>query len=188
MVNVIFLMDGCKQDRSAYIAALNMSFAKRKEAAGEIHIAPESCCKRFVRFTTEAMSRILPDASEPLSGWGTRNYYFYEIINSAGKAVFMQLTLSMKDLPDDRKEICERISKHFPSRQQKTNLLWRYPFVTERARITENSTEEEILQILNDQYSWLQKFERRLMKQMGSEKRQEKGALSWQRVQDVGKK
>ena len=140
-------------------------------AAGEIHIAPDSCSRKYVRFTTDAMSKILPDAPEAASGWGTRNHYFYEIINNAGKSIHMQLALSAKNIPDDLKEICEKINEHFPAKQQKVNWQWRCPFITSHVTISEDMSDEDIIQILNDQYAQLQEFEKRLVDALGGRKR-----------------
>ena len=157
-------------NRSAYIAALNMSFANIKDAAGEIHIDPDSCSRKYVRFTTDAMNKILPDAPEAASGWGTRNHYFYEIINSAGKSIYMQLALSAKNIPDDLKEICEKINEHFPAKQQKANWQWRCPFITSHVSIPEVMPDEDIIKILSDQYAQLQEFEKKLVEAMKEER------------------
>ena len=165
--------DKTNGNRSAHIAAVNLSFANIKDAAGEIHIAPDSCSRKYVRFTTDAMSKILPDAPKAESGWGTRNHYFYEIINNAGKSVHMQLALSAKNIPDDLKEICERINEHFPSKQQKENWQWRCPFITSHVSIPEDMSDEDILNILSDQYAQLQEFEKKLVEAMNEEKADE---------------
>jgi hypothetical protein len=146
-------------NRSAHVAAVNMSFANIKDATGEIHIDPDSCTRKYVRFTTDAMNKILPVAPEVASGWGTRNHYFYEIINSARKSVYMQLALSAKNIPDDLKEICERINKYFPLKKLRANWLWFCPFITSHVSISEDMSDEDILDILNDQYIQLRDFE-----------------------------
>lgn len=156
-------------NRSAHVAAVNMSFANIKDATGEIHINPDNCTRKYVRFTTDAMNKILPDAPEAASGWGTRNHYFYEIINSAGKSVYMQLALSAKNIPDDLKEICERINTHFPSKQQKENWQWRCPFITSHVSIPEDMADDDIIKVLSDQYAQLQEFEKKLVEAMNKE-------------------
>ncbi len=156
-------------NRSAHVAAVNMSFANIKDATGEIHIDPDSCTRKYVRFTTDALNKILPVAPEAASGWGTRNHYFYEIINSAGKSVYMQLALSAKNIPDNLKEICERINTHFPSKQQKENWQWRCPFITSHVSIPEDMADEDIIKVLSDQYAQLQEFEKKLVKAMNKE-------------------
>ena len=115
------------------------------------------------------MSKILPDAPDAESGWGTRNHYFYEIINNAGKAVYMQLALSAKNIPDDLKEICEKINDHFPSKQQMANWQWRCPFITSHVSISEDMPDEDIIKILSVQYAQLQEFEKKLVETMKEE-------------------
>ena len=164
--------DTTNGNRSAHLAAISMNFAIIKDDLGEIHLAPDSCIKNYVRFTTDAMNEILPDAPEAASGWGTRNHYFYEIVNranSAGNSVYMQLALSAKNIPDDLKEICEMIYEHFPSKQQKANWQWRSPFVTSRVTIPEDMSDEDILKVLSDQYAQIQDFEKKLVEAMNEE-------------------
>ncbi len=98
-----------------------------------------------------------------------RNHYFYEIINSAGKSVYMQLALSAKNIPDDLKDICEWINEHFPSKQQKENWQWRCPFITSHVSIPEDMADEDIIKILSDQYAQLQEFEKKLVEAMNEE-------------------
>ena len=81
----------------------------------------------------------------------------------------MQLALSAKNIPDDLKEICERINKHFPAKQQKVNWQWRCPFITSHVTIPEDMSDEDIIQILCDQYAQLQEFEKKLVEVMSSE-------------------
>ena len=153
-------------NRSEHIAALIMSFVSIKDALGEIHLASDSSGRRYIRFTTDSMNEILPDAPNAASGWGTRNHYFFEIINHSGKSVNMQLALSAKNIPDDLKEICEKINEHFPSRKQKVNWLWRCPFITRSETISEDMTDESILQVLSDQYAQIKQFEKKLVEVM----------------------
>lgn len=68
-------------DARAHVTALIMSWAGLKDEAGEIHLDPDRCTKLYTRFTTDVMSRILPNAKDARSGWGTKNHYFYEIAN-----------------------------------------------------------------------------------------------------------
>ena len=156
-------------DRSAHVAAVNMSFASIKDASGEIYIDPDRCSRKYIRFTTDVMNKILPDAPEAKSGWGTSNHYFYEIVNSAGTSIYMQLALSGKNIPDNLKEICERINKHFPAKMQKVNWQWRCPFITSHVSIPEEMSDEDIIKVLNDQYAQLQEFEKKLIEVMNME-------------------
>ena len=158
-------------NRSEHIAALIMSFANVKDNLGEIHLALDSCRRRYIRFTTDAMNGILPEAPNAASGWGTTNHYFYEIVNQTGKAINMQLALSAKNIPDDLKEICEKINEHFPSRKRRVDWLWRCPFITKSETIPDDMPDEDILQILNDQYAQIKEFEKDLVKKMNEEQK-----------------
>lgn len=51
---------------------------------GELIADLETSNKTYTRFKTKTMSEILPDAENVLSGWGTKNFYFYEIVNRGG--------------------------------------------------------------------------------------------------------
>lgn len=152
-----------KEGRSAGVAALILSWASLKDSTGEIHLDPDHCGRKYCRFTTDAMSRILPDAPEAGSGWGTRNHYFYEIVNSVGKQIYMQLALSAKNISPKQKETCEVINQHFPSRVQKVDWQWRTPFVSTHIEIPEDMSDDEIINILNAQYEQLQEFEKKLV-------------------------
>lgn len=105
------------------------------------------------------MSEILPDSAHPLSGWGTTNYYFYEIRNTDGREFWIQLALSSKDIPEDMKLTCENINTYYPSRQQKTNWLWRTPFSTRHTKLEEELSEEKIFEQLDKKLSEVKAFE-----------------------------
>lgn len=152
-------------DARDHVAALIMNWAGLKDEAGEIHIDPECCNKRYIRFTTDVMRGILPDAKDARSGWRTRNHYFYEIINTDKGELNLQLALSGENIPDDLKAICEIITEHFPSRVMKENWKWRIPFSTKRVDVSK-STDEEVISILNDLYAEAMQFEKQLVDAM----------------------
>ena len=156
-------------DMLTHVAIVAKSFVENKDKLGEIHFDSAKSTRNYIRFTTDAMSRILPDAPEAKSGWGTRNHYFYEIVNDVSNSIRnirIQFALSAENIPEELKETCEKINKSFPSKLQKTNWLWRCPFVTKRVSIPDNTPDEEILKILADQYAQTQDFEKKLVKSM----------------------
>lgn len=149
--------------RSKRIGELMNYFASLKENAGKIHINHNKSNNTRVRFTTDKMSMILPDAPEPTSGWGTNNYYFYEITNSGGgRFINIHLAISSENIPDDLREICDRINSFFPARIQKENWTWRRNFTTKYVAISENMTDADILAILEEQYSVMMECEKKL--------------------------
>ena len=153
--------------RSKRIGELINYFASMKEAAGEIHVNHEKSNNTYIRFTTDKMSRILPNAPEPTSGWRTKNYYFYEIVkNHGGKKINIHLAVSSENIPDDLREICDKINSFFPARMQNENWTWRRNFTTKYVAISENMTDADILAILEEQYSVMMDCEKKLEAQM----------------------
>ena len=55
----------------------------------------------------------------------------------------------------------------FPSRVQKENWKWRTPFVSQRIRFDENTTEEDIIRALETCYGQVKEFEQKLIKEFG---------------------
>ncbi len=70
-----------KPDKAADLASIFREWGKKKSTEEGIHLDLDKCTKTFTRFTTNTMSLLLPNLNEPVSGWNTRNPYFYEIIN-----------------------------------------------------------------------------------------------------------
>lgn len=149
-------------DARDHVTALIMGWAGVKDETGEIHLNPDCCTKLFTRFTTDVMSRILPDAKDARSGWGTRNHYFYEIVNEDEGKLYLKMALSAENIPEDLKAICEIISEHFPPRRRGKNWKWRVPFSTKRVDVSK-STDEEVICILNDLYTEAMQFEKQLV-------------------------
>ncbi len=151
-----------KPDRAAILAEVFRAWCIEKQGKGELIFCPDKSVKSFTRFKTKTMSEILPDSPESLSGWGTSNYYFYEIKNNAGREFYIQFALSSKDIPDDLRAICDRINEHFPSRQQKDNWQWRTPFTTKHAKADEDLSEDKIFEQLDKRLEEIKAFEGRL--------------------------
>lgn len=160
--DIIIPSDDKNVDARDHVTALIMGWAGVKDETGEIHLNPDCCTKLFTRFTTDVMSRILPDAKDARSGWGTRNHYFYEIINEDEGKLYLKMALSAENIPEDLKAICEIISEHFPPRRRGKNWKWRVPFSTKRVDVSK-STDEEVICILNDLYTEAMQFEKQLV-------------------------
>lgn len=163
--DIIIPSDDENVDARDHVTALIMGWAGVKDETGEIHLNPDCCTKLFTRFTTDVMSRILPDAKDARSGWGTRNHYFYEIVNEDEGKLYLKMALSAENIPEDLKAICEIISEHFPPRRRGKNWKWRVPFSTKRVDVSK-STDEEVICILNDLYAEAMQFEKQLVDAM----------------------
>ena len=152
---------------SLNVANIMLEWAKEKEGFGELTLDLNRCGKKFVRFTTPGTSAILPEAEVAASGWGTKTHYFYEIVNNQGRMVRIQLAFSSENIPENLREMCERINEVFPSRIQKENWKWRTPFVSQRIRFNENTTKEDIIKALETCYGQMKEFEQKLVKEFG---------------------
>ncbi len=152
---------------SLNVANIMLGWAKEKESAGELSLDLEKCGKKYVRYTTQGTSAILPEAEVAASGWGTKTHYFYEIVNNQGRMIRIQMALSSENISDDLREMCERINKVFPSRVQKDNWKWRTPFVSQRIRFDESTTREDIIKALETCYGQMKAFEQKFIKEFG---------------------
>ena len=164
--------------RTHDVAMMILKWAKTKESAGEIHIDLDKCSNTYCRFTTDAMTALLPDALEAKSGWNTKNHYYYEVVNNKrtrvktgykGNIVGMQLALSGKHIPADLKAICERINEHYPSKRQYENWYWRVPFSADRVVVPYEMGEEEVFKLLDEQYAKIKAYEKDLLQVMNDE-------------------
>lgn len=156
-----------KTGTSLNVANIMLEWAKEKESTGELTLDLNRCGKKFARFTTPGTSAILPEAEVAASGWGTKTHYFYEIVNNQGRMVRIQLAFSSENIPENLREMCERINEVFPSRIQKENWKWRTPFVSQRIRFNENTTKEDIIKALETCYGQMKEFEQKLIKEFG---------------------
>lgn len=156
-----------KPDRASEVAEYFRNWGSQKTKDGEIEIVLDKCNKTYTRFKTSTMSVILPDAEEALSGWNTKNHYFYEIINNGGTEFYIQISFSAKNIPDNLREICDEINIHYPARHQKVNWQWRLPFRTRTSKINLDTPEEKIYELLNKKLEEVKAFEKSLWTKMG---------------------
>lgn len=77
------------------------------------------CNRTYTRFTTEGMTKILPDIQNAPSGWNTDNHYFYEILNRNGKTAYIQLAISSKNITDEFCAICDRVNQFYLAKMGK---------------------------------------------------------------------
>lgn len=157
-----------RPDRSSQLADIIHNWAAWMTDKGELEYVADKSGKVLTRFKTKTMSELMPDAPDALSGWGTHNYYFYEIRNIDGKEFFIQLPVSSKNIPADLREVCEQINKYFPSRQQKTNWQWRTHFSSRHAKTDDELSEEKIFDQLTKRFEEVKAFEMRLVEKLSN--------------------
>lgn len=159
-----------KPDRASDLAEIFRSWATQKMQNGELEVILDKCNKTYTRFKTKTMSELLPDAEEALSGWNTKNHYFYEICNNQGKQFLMQLSFSSKNISDELREMCNKINVYYPSKQQKENWQWRTPFSTKHVKVDEEISEDKIFEQLNKKFDEIKSFEAKIFELLNNDK------------------
>ena len=104
---------------------------------------------KLTRFTTKAMSKIIPDTPDAVSGWNTPNRYFYEIVNSTGNSIYIKLAVSAKNATSSFIELSDKIYELNPAKLERKEWQWRTLFRTKIMRFSENPTKEEIFACLD---------------------------------------
>lgn len=155
--------------RPDMLSELNEIFhkwANEKCQQGDIIYTPDNSNKTYTRFTTKTMSEILPNAENPTSGWGTHNYYFYEIVNNR-KNFLVQLAISAKEMPEELRKICNQLFELL-NKKPKENWQWHALFKTKFTKIDENEelSEEKIFKQLDKYFEEVKKFESQLVEKL----------------------
>ena len=126
-----------------------------KQNKGYILFDEKRSSKSYSRFRTEKMDVIIPD-SQSVSGWGTKNHYYYEVNPSEKKDgdidFCLQLTFSGHNLSEQEKERLKELDRIFPNRTLKDNWQWRVVFSTDTKTIKNEGEElnkEKIFKLLD---------------------------------------
>ena len=143
--------------------------ARRQEIAGylrdwaanntRIKVDLAHCNMGYTRFTTSEMTEMFPDIPDAPSGWNTANHYFYEIVNSTGSSVYIQLAFSSRNITDDFREKCDKLNAVYPAKIQKANWQWRALYRTENIQIPEKINKDELYKALDEQLEQIEEFE-----------------------------
>lgn len=128
-------------------------------ARDDINVNLERCGRTYTRFTTDAMTEILPDLPGIPSGWGTENHYFYEIINRNGQNVHIQFVINSKNITDEFREICNRIYDIYPSAFDNEDWKWRTHFRTGKIFIGDEIDKEKLFSGLDQSLEEIRTFE-----------------------------
>lgn len=117
------------------------------------------CNRTHTRFTTDGMSRILPDIPDAPSGWSTDNHYFYEIVNRTGKSIYIQFSISSRNATDEFLSVCDRINEYYPAKFGKEVWQWRTPFRTTTMDIGDELSRDDVFAKLDACLTEIQAFE-----------------------------
>ena len=151
-----------RPDRASSLAATIHAWAEQRDAEGKIVLDTNKCNKTYTRFTTPGMTEALPDTDEPNSAWGTRNHYFYEVVNNGGESFKSWISVNQRGASSELTSRFESLFKHASSRPKRSNWAYHVPFATSDCAFDEEMTEEEVFRQLDKQLEELMKFEARI--------------------------
>lgn len=155
-----------KPDKASDLAKIFQTWANQKNEEGRIEIVLDKCEKKYTRFKTKRMSELLPDSETALSGWNTKNYYFYEIFNNQGKEFYIQLAFNSKGISAELRSMCDRIMEYCPDKAQSEDWQWINPYSTKHSDVGEELLEERIFAQLNNNLKEIEEFEKNLMENL----------------------
>lgn len=120
-----------------------------------------------IRFTTDAMSQLLPESDIEDSGWNTANHYFYEIKNRNDQEVSIQLVVSVENAKIELLATCEKINAIYPVKAKSEQWKWRTIFRTKGIESNDGITKEIMFKGLDECLKELQAFEQDLIQKLG---------------------
>ncbi len=141
------------------VFTLAKEWAVSRSEKGLIAVDITKCNRSYIRFRTEYMDELLPDAQGTKSGWSTENHYFYEIVNRTGKSAYIQLALSSKEMPEDQLETSDRINEFYPTKYDKAEWQWRTPFRTETLEFEDLDDKDAVFAKLDSLIPVIHEFE-----------------------------
>lgn len=89
--------------------AIARDWCEERKKAGEIEYDSKNSQGRYVRFTTPVLNSLIPESSNKLSPWKTKNFYFYEITNYKGD-FFIQLYFYCAGISPEMKAAYEHLA------------------------------------------------------------------------------
>ena len=140
------------------------SWCETRKGYGDIDFNPENSNKWYVRFTTPAMSSILPDSKDKLSPWKTKNFYFYEIRNYRGK-LYIQLSVYCKTSSIEVRSAIENLAGvlRFGELPQGYKMF----FDSTKMINTDEDTPQTVSEQLDTLFEEIKAFENKVLEKMG---------------------
>jgi hypothetical protein len=128
-----------RPDRLQNVYEIFKAWAKKKDNEGIICWDEEKSSKSYVRFTTPFMNGFIKE-SNGISGWNTKNHYYYEITSYCDKnddiKYAIQLSFNSSNLEKCNKEQIEDLIKFLqPNKTLKENWQWKTAFKSKTSAI-----------------------------------------------------
>lgn len=121
-----------RPDRLQNVSEFFKEWCKKQAAKGLIFYDEEKSSKSYVRFRTPFMDKYIME-SNGISGWNTKNHYYYEICSYCEKNddVKFSISLSFNSAnlePDNLAQLEKIITSVQPNKPLKSNWQWRVVF------------------------------------------------------------
>ena len=134
-------------------------------AKNDIICDTANCNRNYTRFTTPAMSAILPELKDSPSAWGTDTHYFYEIYTMNSGKVLLQMAINSQNITDEFRAVCDEIQKYYPCRVGADDWSYRLPFKTKAVKV-EDMTKTQLFSYLDQCFDQLCAFEKDLKQKL----------------------
>lgn len=154
-----------KKKRIAEVAGYVHKWGLKEIESGEIDFDLAKSNRAYSRFRTKEMSALLPDVEGELSDWNVLNHYFYEIRNTTGDSLYIQLAFNSKNLPEDQRKICERICD-LESKKYKDDWDWLLPLRTNTETFGTDASKEAVFESLDKLLEEILEKQNDLLKQL----------------------
>lgn len=157
-----------RPDRLLNVYEVFKEWCKIKDIEGVIHWDEEKSSKSYVRFRTPFMDKLIMK-SEGVSGWNTKNHYYYEISSYCDKnddiKYAIQLSFNSANLEKENKAQIEKIIEYLqPKKPLKENWQWKTVFKCETATVKSNEILPEEFESENSIFKALDKMLEKVLK------------------------
>ncbi len=118
-------------------------------------------------FTTKVMDELLPATPDAPGGWNTPDHYFYEIVNSDGKSVYIRLSLSSRNLTGELLTRCEKLNAVRSAGLIPEGWQWRVVFKSSPTPVADPIDEAKLFAGLDKCLDEVRRFETAALAELG---------------------
>lgn len=151
-----------RPDRLQNVSEFFKEWCKKQDEKGLIHLDEEKCSKSYMRFRTPFMDEYILE-SNGISGWNTKNHYYYEISSYCDKSdnvkFTIQLSFNSANLEKENLAQLEKIiAAIHPNKSIKSNWQWKTVFKSKTMNIKGDELLPEDFEENNSIYKMLDKM------------------------------
>ena len=127
-----------------------------RKAEGSVFFDSANSRNRYVRFTTPVLNELIPESTDKLSPWKTKNFYFYEITNYRGE-LFIQLYFYCKNLTPEMKDAFIHLANVMGL--GKLSKGYKLYFISKAYKNSDDDTVDVVMSQLDSIFQEVQTFE-----------------------------